>query len=357
MFLVLILVAQVQGILREPPVPKLIIISYSGFRYDYFAHNATPFLNALREDWGDVRYPKYDFFKRKNSHSVTATKEYSTGTRESLENDGFYEQDEQLNKSIHIPTYAQDALPIWIINEINGRNRSSGLMMWPGGDFVFNGTRATYVMEFNENENWNSRIDMVVSWFKDPNRPINLAMLYFEGPNLHTHGVHLNFSLVDDSLRRLDTATEYLYDQLVKNNLNDVNVIHVSDRMMIDISAVRVINITAIIGNEHYGIAGSSSTWIIRPDEDNAVRIYGKLRAFMERSPGFEVYWKAELPNSQLRQRIEVEGIVLIAKPGYIFEKAVTNYEILKTTVDINSITFQQFNSIINSALQALSFS
>lgn len=109
----------------------------------------------------------------------------------------------------------------------------------------------------------------MISWFKDPRRPINLAMLHFDLPNYQATDTEIESPSIDDLLSRLDNATRYLHNQLRKNNLNDVNVIHVTDRMLNEIFALRVINITAIIGNKQYELVGSTSTKIIRPEEGN----------------------------------------------------------------------------------------
>lgn len=72
-----------------------------------------------------------------------------------------------------------------IANEINGK--TSGCMMWPGSDYLYNNHSCTFLQTFNESIAWKDRVDMVMSWFTDEETPINLGMLYIEEPDAQAH--------------------------------------------------------------------------------------------------------------------------------------------------------------------------
>lgn len=59
--------------------------------------------------------------------------------------------------------------------------------MWPGGAFEYNGTKCTFLQDFDANITFTERIDMVMTWFTDKKSPANLVMMYIEEPDLEVH--------------------------------------------------------------------------------------------------------------------------------------------------------------------------
>lgn len=81
--------------------------------------------------------------------------------------------------------YDNEIIPIWTLNELQGK--TSGVMMWPGGDFRYKGVVPTYFEALDKNMGWENRTDHVVSWITDPTNPANLVMFYMEQPDEEGH--------------------------------------------------------------------------------------------------------------------------------------------------------------------------
>lgn len=119
---------------------------------------------------------------------------------------------------------------------------------------------------FNRTIDFEQRINTLISWFTHPKTPINFGMLYIEEPDYHGHAIGINNDDFNDILKKLDNLTKYLHDQLKLHNLNDVNVIHLSDHGMADITYDRIINITDVIDPSEYKSAGLSPAMHFFPE-------------------------------------------------------------------------------------------
>lgn len=63
----------------------------------------------------------------------------------------------------------------------------SGSMMWPGGEFEYNGLQSTFTEIYKQDKDFNYRVDKALSWFKDEKTPANLVMIYYEEPDKTAH--------------------------------------------------------------------------------------------------------------------------------------------------------------------------
>lgn len=104
-----------------------------------------------------------------------------------------------------------------------------------------------------------------MSWFLDPNEPINFAILYIEEPDFHAHALGTQHPRVNDILIKLDNFTKYIHDKLKEKNLTDVNVIHLSDHGMVDVKIPQIINITNYINKSECTILETANTIFINP--------------------------------------------------------------------------------------------
>lgn len=106
--------------------------------------------------------------------------------------------------------YNEGVVPIYRRNEDAGEGRYSGIMMWPGGVFPYQNKNVTYCQNYDTDLDWFKRIDTVISWINDREKPANLVMVYFEEPDQHGHAFGPNSPVVYDLLRKLDNVTGYL---------------------------------------------------------------------------------------------------------------------------------------------------
>ena len=102
---------------------------------------------------------------------------------------------------------------IQIANEKKGGKRHSGIMMWPGNEFEYSGVKPTYFKAWNYNVTWEKRIDEVMEWILNPQKPANLIMLYIEEPDYHGHSFGIDSSKFIDELKLMDEITKYLLEK------------------------------------------------------------------------------------------------------------------------------------------------
>jgi len=57
---------------------------------------------------------------------------------------------------------------------------------------------------------WNTRIDKIMSWIKDENKPANLVYMYFDEPDKTGHLKGINSKEIQDQIVRVDVALGYL---------------------------------------------------------------------------------------------------------------------------------------------------
>ena len=113
--------------------------------------------------------------------------------------------------------------------------------------------------------NWTTRIDTLISWFKHNDTPINLGLLYIEDPDHHSHKYGINNTVFDGVLQKLDDVTRYIHNQLMENELQDVNVIHLSDHGMATITYENIIDVRPFLNSTDYTIAGRALALSVFP--------------------------------------------------------------------------------------------
>lgn len=81
--------------------------------------------------------------------------------------------------------YDKNITPIWTLNELEGGR--SGVMMWPGCDFEYKNIFPTYFESLDKRWSLQNRTDKIISWIKDPIKPVNFVMWYIEDPDEKGH--------------------------------------------------------------------------------------------------------------------------------------------------------------------------
>ncbi|XP_011302961.1 ectonucleotide pyrophosphatase/phosphodiesterase family member 5-like isoform X2 [Fopius arisanus] len=318
------------------PHPKLLVVSYDGFRYDYFNKNITPFMVQMKEEWTDVEYMTSVFVtKTIPNHHTIATGFYAE-THGVLET-ALLGPEGYLNLSQELFTYNKNILPIWTINALDGEDRYSGTMMWPGGEYKYRGMVVpSHVVPFNMAMPWKVRADKVISWFLDEKNPVNFAALYIEEPDFHAHGLGTQHPKVKDLLRKLDDFTKYLHTKLEEHNLHDVNVIHLSDHGMADVTMSKIVNITELVGKDEYEAVTTTSTMFIMPHEGKEHNVYNKFKAAANKTGAFEVWWKYEIPERyHYGSNSRMSSIFVVAKVGYAFEGLYDSFPFYQSAFNI----------------------
>ncbi|OAD61524.1 Ectonucleotide pyrophosphatase/phosphodiesterase family member 5 [Eufriesea mexicana] len=320
--------------------PKLLVISYDAFRYDYFDRNLTPFMNKLRHEGTHVDYMMNIFVtKTFPNHHTMATGLYAE-THGVVDNKFYDPISENTTDDLYdLYHYDNRILPIWIINEKGGAQRRSGTMMWPGCAYEYQGITPTFSQNFLISMPWEERIDTLISWFVHPIHPINFGILYFEEPDYHGHGIGIKGPEFDDILRKLDNITRYLHNKIEYHGLHDLNIIHLSDHGMASVKLDRIIDLTKYINSSDYKYVGTSPGLHIFPNTGKEETIYQALKQASLETKTFRVYKREEIPKKyHYSNNTRVGPIFIIAEVGYAFDNLYQNIEHYKKEFNITVV-------------------
>lgn len=82
--------------------------------------------------------------------------------------------------------------------------------MWPGNEYNYTGIFPTYQKKFDLNFPYKDRVDEVLKWILNPEKPANLVVLYIEEPDTteHNYGPESETNL--KKLKQMDDTTAYL---------------------------------------------------------------------------------------------------------------------------------------------------
>lgn len=332
------------SVLCKSTYPKLLVVSYDAFRYDYFNRNVTPFMNKLRNKGSHADYMKNIFVtKTFPNHHTMATGLYAE-THGIVDNEFYDPVSHNVTKySYQLYHYDNTILPIWTVNEKN-KGRHSGSMMWPGSVFEYHGIAPTYAKAFNKTISWEERVSTLISWFNHPTHPINLGMLYIEEPDYHGHAIGINNLSFNKILEKLDKLTQYLHTKLKQYGLDDVNVIHLSDHGMATTTIDRIIDLNKYINSTDYVFVGTSPGLHIYPNPGKEELIYNNLKNAAEKTMTFKVYRKHEIPQKyHYGNNKRVGPIFVIANVGYAFQNLYEAIEYYKKKFNITVDSTSEF--------------
>ncbi|XP_044256523.1 ectonucleotide pyrophosphatase/phosphodiesterase family member 5-like isoform X2 [Tribolium madens] len=260
--------------------PILIVVSYDAFRYDFFDTKSVPHMNRLRKlgTYSDYLVNVFPTKTFPNHHSI------ATGLYPDIHGvigNSYFNK--TTNTVVHINYemfhFNDNVVPIWRRNEDAGEGRHSGVMMWPGGCYPYQGKKITHCQDYKHDFDWFKRIDMAIEWIKDPKKPANLVMLYFDEPDTDGHIYGINSDIVNNLITKLDNITLYLHQQIEKNNLGGkVTIVHLSDHGMLDVKPPNFINVTQYLTPDTYIYAGSTPILQFHPKKGFESEIYEKLK-------------------------------------------------------------------------------
>ncbi|KAL3285000.1 hypothetical protein HHI36_019129 [Cryptolaemus montrouzieri] len=319
--------------------PILIVVSYDAFRYNFFDTHHLPLTEQLRKHgtYADYLINVFPTKTFPNHHSI-ATGLYPE--KHGVVGNSFWDQKQNklINVSYELYHYNEEIVPIWRYNEDMGRGRYSASMMWPGAIYSYQNKNITYAQHFNMSMDWYERIDKVISWIKNPDKPANLIMVYFEEPDTHGHAFGPNSDVVENLLVKLDKITQYLEDQLQIHSLKSkVNVVHLSDHGLVPVLASNILNITQYLEPGTYERAGTSPLMDIIPKDGYEGQIYKNLKAAAEENENFDVYKKSEfLDRWHYKNNPRSPPILVMAKVGFALEDITENIPFYTSTYNIS---------------------
>lgn len=201
---------------QQVPVtkPKLLLISFDGFRWDYMSKTDTPNFDKIvgkgvkakwiKDTFTSLTFPNHYTIVTglyEESHGIIANKFYDPVLNMTF--------DVYQNKSSIEDGVFWGGEPIWITNQDQGGQ--TGVYYWVGSEAKIHGKRPTIYKKFIEEPYsyslWRDRVDEIVGWLSDSNSSINLALLYFREPDATGHAYGPDSLEVKQMIENCDNIT------------------------------------------------------------------------------------------------------------------------------------------------------
>lgn len=280
-FVAAVLLQLLSVVLSHSDHTLLLLISFDGFRYDYLKLAAesgrkTPNFDELRAGGVDGLHVKNRFITKtfpnhysiatgydEESHGVTGNNFFDNVIRKKYSNDNMTDPLMWNNG-----TMDGGAEPVWVTNEKAAHStlypKRSGVIMWPGADAELHGKRPTYHITYNGSFPFEARVDKMMQWFSNEEKPINLGLLYFQEPDGTGHKFGPDSDEVLDKVVEMDKLVGYILKQLKKHRLlHRMNIIVTSDHGMAE--TPYVIQLDEYVDSSWYQMYGGSPVLNIDP--------------------------------------------------------------------------------------------
>lgn len=312
-------------------IPKLLLISIDGLRYDFVQHEGLSTLQKFMR-WTFVPHVEPVFpSKTIPNHMSMVTGLYTEShgvLGPFLTSKGLIDVNDT---SYWI--YNSNIVPLWALNErVPEEGRISGCMMWPGCEHIF---PPTYFVPYNKSMSWNERCDTVIDWLTSPVNSANLVLVYLEEPDLTAHIFGPESPQVLHQLKLVDQLLSRLIFQLKQIDLlPEVNIVLTSDHGSVSVRADQLIDLDLILSPDIYIALGPNPVLRILPrsglksgpsQTDDMLYIHEKLRNGSEHA-AYRVFVHETIPDRwHYKHNPRVSPILLVADEGHLFLDADLN--------------------------------
>lgn len=256
--------------------PKLLLLSFDGFRWDYIDRVPTPNFNSIMDDGVMVKQVENAYITK------TFPNHYSLVTGLYVETHGIVANemyDPVLNRSFSMETdsiyeslWWEEAVPLWVtIQKAGGR---SGAAMWPGSDVKIHGMFPNQYLAYNASVSFETRVERIIEWFSAPKEEaVDFGVLYWEEPDESGHNLGPQSSLMDVVIAGIDEKLGFLMNELKKAGLYEkVNLIVTSDHGMVQLSTDHIIELDEYVSRDLYTWVDKSPVVGILPKEGITVK-------------------------------------------------------------------------------------
>ncbi|XP_013379790.1 ectonucleotide pyrophosphatase/phosphodiesterase family member 5-like [Lingula anatina] len=318
----------ITSVICHEDIPRLLIVSYDGFRWNYLTRTPTPNFDYLIEkgvkaEWIKNAFPTKTFPNHytivtglyPESHGIVGNTMYDPVFKERvyLKDASTAEQAKNFEKWVSNKLN----MPIWLENQKESSKRYSGSMMWPFSEVPVDGQLPKKFVDYNQSTSIQDRIDTIVDWFLDEDEPINLGLLYYHEPDRTGHNSGPESENVTNMISFLDSATGYLIEKLKRKNLFDsTNIILTSDHGMTTVSDEKIVYLDKYADPACYQAVGYGAFGNIIPVEGKEKEVYQNL----SKAPHLHVYLKKDVPEDyHYKHNRRIQPIVVEPDLGWFF--------------------------------------
>jgi len=298
--------------------PRLLLISFDGFRWDYINRPAAVNLRALaaRGVRAERMTPVFP--------SKTFPNHYTVVTGLTAEHHGIVAnamRDPELGLFTLRDTLAQSESrwwggePIWITAERQGRRAAS--VSWPGSEAAIGGLRPTWWQRYWHDEPPEDKVRKLLNWLSLPADSAPSVMLaYFHDVDGAGHTYGPAAPEVDSAIAMVDRALGAIVAGIEARGLTDqVNIIIVSDHGMTPVSPQRAIVLDDYISLDDVDVIDWTPVSAIAPKPGAMERVYARLK---DAHPSMAVYRKGEVPaRYHFNDNPRITEIVAVAADGW----------------------------------------
>jgi predicted AlkP superfamily pyrophosphatase or phosphodiesterase len=298
--------------------PRVILISFDGFRWDYINRPGAVRLRELAARGARLErlVPVFP--------SKTFPNHYSIVTGLTAEHHGIVAnsmRDSLLGSFTQRDTIAQNAArwwggePIWVTAEKQGRR--AAVVGWPGSEAAIGGVRPSWWSRYWHEQPHAEKVQKILDWLSLPaDSAPNLMVAYFHDVDGAGHSFGPDAAQVDSAIAMVDKALGALIDGIAARGLTDaVNIIVVSDHGMTPVSPERAIVLDDYISLSDVDVIDWTPVSAIAPKPGATERVYARLK---DAHPQMAVYRRGELPaRYHFNDNPRITEIVAVAAPGW----------------------------------------
>jgi len=297
--------------------PRLLLISFDGFRYDYLSETETPnFDRFIREGVkAEALIPVFPTKTFPNHYSIVTGlyPEHSgivANTMYDPKWDRWYRISERT--AVENPDWYRGE-PIW--NTAMKQGLTAGTLFWVGSEAPIQGMRPTRWKRYDGSMPERARIDTAVSWLESG---VDLATLYFELVDDAGHDFGLHSDSLTAAIGKADELIGYLQGRLSQAGLWDAtDIVIVSDHGMAELSRNKIIELDSIIDLERVEWMVWDPVTLIQPKRGSVEMVYPQLKK-RENELHYRVYRKDDLPERyHYSGHRRIPDLIMIAEPGY----------------------------------------
>ncbi|XP_056144263.1 ectonucleotide pyrophosphatase/phosphodiesterase family member 7-like [Lampris incognitus] len=328
--LCLLLASSTLGVPLSKHRPKLLLISFDGFRWDYDRDVDTPNLDAMARDGVKARYVTPPYL------TITSPSHFTLLTGRYIENHGVihnmwfntstFEKKPYYQTQFVEEWWDNGSLPIWITAQRQGLK--AGSLHFPGTASKYQGEVAMVTdveprfYNYKNETAWRENTDKVMGWFRD--QDLDFVSMYFGEPDSTGHKYGPDSPERREMVKQVDRTVGYIRSSAERHGLTSrLNIIITSDHGMSNVyrnGQVNEIILSKIPGFSFRDLAfhlvDFGPSGMLLPKPGRLDKVYNALKGA---HPNLHVYKKEQMPERlHFSKNARILPIVLWADPGYV---------------------------------------